>query len=226
MIERIAVETLTLKEISELFRKSLEIAFPKVKRSMAITLKKISRAKMSEYKWIKSYEEFKGAKLNFYCQKVPGKDSPVVSIGMTYRTTQGLILITVDPSNGGISSTSIINSVGWDKWVKIFSAHFCERYAKRIMKVETPTFQIGIEGLMFSDMLGPVRITDTISEGVEEIEFQFKEGQCYGYRDSKSKICYFKTVYSNDMLKRDRLDFKNEWQEPLNQLYQLFGFNS
>jgi hypothetical protein len=79
---------------------------------------------------------------------------------------------------------------------------------------------------MFSDMLGPVRITDTISEGIDRIEFQFKEGQCYGYRDSKSKICYFKTVYSNDMLKRDRLDFKIEWEEPLNQLYDLFKRSS
>lgn len=222
MTERIAVETLTLSEISDLFRQSFEIAFPKSKGSITNTIKKISKAKKSEYKWIKTYEEFKGAKLNFYCQKLPNLDSPVVSIGMTHRTTKGMILITLDTSNGGIPSSGIIKNAGWDKWVKIYTTHFCERYAERILNVETPTFQIGSEGLMFSDMLGPVRITDTISEGVDEIEFQFKEGQCYGYRDSKSKICYFKTVYSNDMLKRDRLDFKKEWEEPLSQLHELF----
>jgi hypothetical protein len=226
MTERIAVETLTLREISNLFRQSLEMAFPKSKGSIENTIKKILKAKKSEYKWIKTYEEFKGAKLNFYCQKVSNADSPIVSIGMTHRTAKGLILITVDTSNGGISSNGIIKSAGWDKWVKIYTAHFCERYAERIMKVDGPTFQIGSEGLMFSDMLGPVRITDTISEGIDRIEFQFKEGQCYGYRDSKSKICYFKTVYSNDMLKRDRLDFKIEWEEPLNQLYDLFKRSS
>ncbi len=226
MTERIAVETLTLNEISELFRESLEIALPKSKGAIANTMKKIKRAKKSGYKWIKTYEEFKGAKLNFYCQKIPDVDSTIVSIGMTHRTTKGLILITVDTSNGGIPISGFNRNTGWDKWVKIYTAHFCERYAERIMKVENPTFQIGSEGFMFSDMLGPVRVTDTISEAVDEIEFQFKEGQCYGYRDSKSKICYFKTVYSNDMLKRDRLDFKKEWEEPLNQLYELFKWSS
>ncbi|MBX2963727.1 MAG: hypothetical protein KF687_14545 [Cyclobacteriaceae bacterium] len=222
MAERIAVETLTLSEISDLFQQSLEIAFPKSKGAIENTMKKISKAKMSEYKWIKTYEEFKGAKLNFYCQKVPNLDSPIVSIGMTHRTTKGLILITMDTSNGGIPPTGIVKKKGWDKWVKIYTAHFCERYAERIMKVETPTFQIGSEGLMFADMLGPVRVTDNISEEIDEIEFQFKEGQAYGYRDSKSKIGYFRTVYSNDMLKGDRLKFKNEWEVPLNQLYELF----
>ena len=80
MAERIAVETLTLNEISEIFRKSLQTAFPKSKGSIENTMKKISKAKKSEYKWVKTYEEFKGAKLNFYCQKVPNLlDSPDVS---------------------------------------------------------------------------------------------------------------------------------------------------
>jgi hypothetical protein len=222
MAKRMAVETLTLNEISDLFRQSLEIAFPKSKGSIANTMKKISKAKKSEHKWIKTYEEFKGAKLNFYCQKLPNLDSPIVSIGMTHRTTKGLILVTVDTSNGGIPSNGIIKSEGWDKWVKIYTAHFCERFAERILKIKAPTFQLGSEGLMFSDMLGPVRITNTIAEGVDEIEFQFKEGQCYGFRDRVSKICYFKTVYSNDMLKSERLDFKKEWEEPLSKLYELF----
>lgn len=60
---------------------------------------------------------------------------------------------------------------------------------------------------MYFDTLGPVRVTDKIAEGIDEIEFQFKEGQAYGYRDSKNKITYFKTVYSNDMLKGEALDF-------------------
>lgn len=209
-----------------MFQQSIEIAFPKSKNAIADKMKKIKRAKVSDYKWTKTYEEFKGAKLTFYCQKIPKVDSPVVSISMTHRTSKGLILITVDTSNGGIPVNGIIRNAGWDKWVKIYTGHFCERYAERIMKVETPTFQMGSEGIMFADMLGPVRVTDSISEGIDEIEFQFKEGQCYGYRDSKSKITYFKTVYSNDMLKRDRLDFKKEWEEPLSQLYELFKWNS
>ncbi|MEJ4087757.1 hypothetical protein [Galbibacter orientalis] len=90
------------------------------------------------------------------------------------------------------------------------------------MNVDTSTFHVGSEGIKFSDMLGSLRITDTIAEGIEEIEFQFKEAQAYGYRDSKSKIIYFRTVYSNDMLKRDQLDFLNEWQQPLDELYKLF----
>src|SRR5690606_14959456 len=98
-------------------------------------------------------------------------DSPIVSIGMTHRTSKGLILITVDTSNGGIPANGIIRNAGWDKWVKIYTGHFCERYAERIMKVETPTFQMGSEGIMFADMLGPVRVTDSISEGIDEIEF-------------------------------------------------------
>lgn len=221
MTGRIAVETLTLSEISDLFRQSFEISFPKSKGSIDNTMKKISRAKISEYKWIKTYEEFKGAKLNFYCQKVPNLDSPIVSVAMTHRTTKGLILIVLDTSNGGIPTNGIAKK-GWDKWVKIHTAHFCERYAERIMKVENPTFQIGSEGLMFADTLGPVRVTDNISEGIDEIEFQFKEGQAYGYRDDKSKITYFRTVYSNDMLKGDRLNFHHEWKVPLDQLYELF----
>lgn len=226
MTAKIAVETLTLKEISELFQKSLEIAFPKSKGAIAHEIKKIKRWKVSNYKWVKTYEEFKGAKLNFYCQKLPNVSEPVVSIGMTHRTNKGLILITVNTSNGGIPVKGIIRSSGWEKWVRIYTGHFCERYAERIMKVDAPTFQIGSEGIMFSDILGPVRITDTISEGIDEIEFQFKEGQAYGYRDSKSKIVYFKTVYSNDMLKGDRLNFKKDWQEPLSQLCELFKWSS
>lgn len=222
MSERIAVETLTLSEISDLFQRSIAIAFPKSKGAIADKLKELKKAKTISSKWIKTYEEFKGVKLNFYCEKIPTQESPIVSIGMTHRTSKGLILITVDTSNGGIPVSGFMRNSGWNKWVRIFTGHFCERYAERIMKVDTPTFQTGSEGIMFSDMLGPVRVTDTIADGIDEIEFQFKEGQAYGYRDSRSKITYFKTVYSNDMLKRDRLEFKNEWKQPLDELYELF----
>jgi hypothetical protein len=222
MDKRIAVETLSLSEISELFQKSLEIALPKSKGAIFYKLKRLKKLKISSLKWIKTYEEFKGAKLNFYCEKIASKSQPIVSIGMTYRTKEGLLLITVDTSNGGIPTSDFMRNSGWNKWVRIYTGHFCERYAERIMNVESPTFQIGSEGIMFSDMLGPVRVTDTIADGLDEIEFQFKEGQAYGYRDSKSKITYFRTVYSNDMLKRDRLDFKKEWEQPLEELYELF----
>jgi len=66
--------------------------------------------------------------------------------------------------------------------VRIYTCHFCERFAARILKIEVPTFQAGSEAIMFSDMLGPVRVTDAITDHISEIEFQFKEGQAYGYR--------------------------------------------
>ncbi|MBZ4189324.1 hypothetical protein [Niabella beijingensis] len=222
MNNRIAVETLTLSEVSELFRESIEIAMPKAKGAISVKMKKLKKAKISREKWVKTYEEFKGAKLNFYCEKVPTQEQPYVSIGMIHRTTDGLILIAVDTSNGGIPPNSFFRNLGWNKWVRIYTGHFCERFAQRILNAEKPAFQAGSEGIMFSDMLGPVRVTDKISDEVDKIEFQFKEGQAYGYRDTASKITYFKTVYSNDMLKRDRLDFKNEWEQPLEELYKLF----
>lgn len=222
MSKRIAVETFSLKEISELFRESFDIAFPKATGAIPGKLKRLKKAGITRDNWIKSYEEIIGAPINFYCQKIPQEPEPIVSIGMPYRTTKGLILVTVDTSNGGIPPSGFQKNTGWNKWVRIYTGHCCERFAERIMQSESPTFQTGSEGIMYSDMLGPVRVTDTIAEGVDEIEFQFKEGQAYGYRDSKSKITYFRTVYSNDMLKRDRLDFKKEWEQPLEELYELF----
>jgi hypothetical protein len=225
MTQRIAVETLTLSEVSDLFQKSLEIAIPKFNGAIEHKAKKIRKTKISNYKWVKTYEEFKGAKLNFYCQFLSHLPSPIVSIGMIHRTTKGMILMTVDTSNGGIPVNIRHRSSGWQKWVRIYTGHFCERYAERIMKAEKPTFQIGAEGIMFSDILGPIRIVDTIAEGIEEVEFQFKEGQAYGYRDTNSKIVYFKTVYSNDMLKGDRIDFREDWREVLTQLQELFKWS-
>jgi hypothetical protein len=224
MTKRIAVETLSLSEISDLFQESIKIEFPKSKGAIANKLKQLKKIGKQNYRWIKTYEEFKGAKLNFYCEKIPSQSQPIVSIGMTYRTNRGLILISVDTSNGGIPASGYIGNAGWNKWVRIYTDHFCERYAERIMKVDTPSFKIGSEGIMFADMLGPVRVTDSIDDGLDEIEFQFKEGQAYGYRDISSKITYFRTVYSNDMLKRDRLDFKKEWEQPLDELYKLFSW--
>lgn len=225
MTQRIAVETLTLSEVSELFQKSIEIAFPKFKGAIVHKAKKIKKAKINNFKWVKTYEEFQGAKLNFYCQFLANSPSPVVSIGMTHRTNKGLILVAIDNSNGGIPVNLNIRSTGWQKWVRIYTGHFCERFAERIMKDDAPTFQNGSEGIMFSDLLGPVRITDTIAEGITAIEFQFKEGQAYGYRDCSSKIVYFKTVYSNDMLKGDRIDFREDWKEALIHLHELFKWN-
>lgn len=222
MKERIAVETLTLAEISDIFQESIEIAFPKSKGAIADKLKKLKKAGISSHRWIKTYEEFKGAKLNFYCEKISSKESPIVSIGMTCRTLKGMLLITVDTSNGGLLLDQKTNNSKWDKWIKIYTGHCCERYAQRIIKIEQPTFNEGSEEIMFSDLLGPVRITDTIADGIEEIEFQFKEGQAYGYRDSTNKIIYFRTVYSNDMLKQDRLNFKNEWQYAVEELQEIF----
>lgn len=222
MNRRIAVETLTLAEISDLFQKSLESAFPKAKGAVAATLRKLKKTGINSHKWVKTYEEYKGAKLHFYCEKFVSQESPVVSIGMTYRTLKGLILITADVSNGGFPVSGLMEKSSSARWVRIFTGHFCERFAERIMLASQPSFQEGSKGIMFSDMMGPVRITDTIAEGIDEIEFQFKDGQAYGYRDSKSRITYFRTVYSNDMLKRERLDFKNEWKQPLEELYEIF----
>lgn len=221
-MDKIAVETLTLSEISGLFQQSLEIASPKFRGAVTYECKRLKKLGRSKHKWIKTYEEFKGAKLSFYCEKIASQENPLVSSGMTYRTKKGLILVTVDVSNGGIPMKGFGQNSGWEKWVRIYTGHFCERYAERIMKAENPTFQTGAEGIMFSDMLGPVRVTETLPNGIEEIEFQFKEGQAYGYRDNKSRITYFRTVYSNDMLKRDRLEFKNGWKQPLDELYELF----
>ncbi|GAB3427967.1 hypothetical protein [Niabella aquatica] len=222
MKERIAVETLTLGEIADIFQQSFEITNPKFNRILEKELKRQKKFKITKHKWIKSYEEFKGAKINFYCEKIPFQERPFVSIGMPYRTTKGLILVTVDISNGGIPTTGFMANTSWNKWVRIYTAHFCERFAERILNSEKATFQVGSEAIMYSDILGPVRVTDTVADNLEEIEFQFKEGQAYCYRDNKNKITYFRTVYSNDMLKRERLDFKNEWEQPLAELYELF----
>jgi hypothetical protein len=225
MNQRIAVETLTLSEVADLFQKSVETAHPKFDGALERMKKKIRKNKISNYRWIKSYEEFKGAKLTFYSQFLPKGKGPIVSIGMTHRTTRGLILITFDLSNGCIPVSQKTINTG-RKWVRIFTGHFCERYAERIMSSEKPTFQLGSEELMFSDLLGPVRVTDKISEGLEEIEFQFKKGQAYGYRDAGSRITFFKTVYSNDMLKGDRKLFREDWKEVVDQLQELFKWNS
>ena len=126
MTKRIAVETLSLSEISDLFQKSLEIAFPKSKGAIAYKLKRLNKLGISSAKWIKTYEEFKGTKLNFYCEKIPSQSQPIVNIGMTHRTSKGLILITVDTSNGGFSTSGFMGNSVWNKWVRIYTGHFCE----------------------------------------------------------------------------------------------------
>jgi len=222
MAKKIAVETLSLKEISELFKEAVEIALPKIDGAITHKLKELRKLKISKGKWIKTYEDFKGAKLNFYCQKVPELPKPIVSIGMIFRTSKGLILIVRDTSSGGNISDGIKKPTNWTDWIQIYTAHYCERYAERIMKAEVPTFQTGVEGIMFSDSYGPGKITSINTEGIEEIEYQFAEGQSYGYRDKKNKITYFRTVYSIDMLKRDRLDYYEDTKESINQLQDFF----
>lgn len=170
-MERIAVETLTLSEISDLFQKSIDIAYPKAKGAIERELKRLKKMKVTRHTWIKTYEEFKGAKLNFYCQMIPSQDSPIVGIGMTHRTTKGMILIAVDTSNGGIQPKNFVHNTEWNKWIRIYTGHFCERFAERIINIDKPTFQLGSNGIMLSDMLGPVRVTKTLADGIEEIEF-------------------------------------------------------
>jgi hypothetical protein len=130
MAERIAVEILTLNEIADFFKRSLQIAHPRANGAIANKIKKLARAKVSHHKWIQAYEIFKGAKLNFYCERMPDQSQPTVSIGMTHRTSKGLILITVDVSNGGIVN-GINRNARWDERVRIYTAHFCERYAEK-----------------------------------------------------------------------------------------------
>jgi hypothetical protein len=90
------------------------------------------------------------------------------------------------------------------------------------MNASSPTFLTGAEGIMYEDSFGQVRFTDTLAEGVPEIEIQFQNAMAFGYLDTKSKISYFKTVYSNDMLKKDGLQFYEEWKEPLSQMEEIF----
>lgn len=219
MKEIIAVETMTLVEVSDMFRRSIDTAIPRFKGAKDRKMKELDRVKVSN-QWVQTYEIFKGAKLNFYCQKIPKLHEPIVSIGMTHRTIDGMILISVDVSNGGMN-----NSARWDKWVMIYKGHACERYAERIMTVDAHTFQIGSDGIMFSDITGVARVIDKVSQELEEVEFLFKDGCYFGYRDIKSKIIYFKTVYSNDMLRGDRRAFRDEWQIPIGVLQELFKRN-
>jgi hypothetical protein len=68
MAKRIAVETLTLGEVSEMFQESLSIAEPKFNNWLQFEKKKLRKLKITRRKWVKSYEEFIGAKINFYCE--------------------------------------------------------------------------------------------------------------------------------------------------------------
>lgn len=89
-------------------------------------------------------------------------------------------------------------------------------------QAQTDFYYGGVDGIMYADSAGVMRITDTHADGVEEIEHQFNEGQAFGYRDSKSKIINYRTVYSNDMLRGDRKEFRDDWRESLEQLKEWF----
>lgn len=183
-------------------------------------MKKLKRAKVSNHKWKLTYELFKGAKLTFYCQKSAKEEHPIISIGMTHRTVNGMILMLMDVANGGNPYGFFLKPT-WEKWVQVLPYHYCIRYAERIMNVD-PTFENGVDGIMYADNAGVASVTDRMAEHVDEIEFQFKDGQSYGWRDNSKKITYFKTVYSNDMLKGDRKEFQDQWKETLDQVSKLF----
>lgn len=178
---------------------------------------------------MQTYEIFKGAKLNFYYQTIPERPSPIASIGMTHRTTNGLILVIVDVSNGGLSAAEMFSNGNgtnrWQNWVRIYTGHCCERYSDRIMKNASSTFQAGVDAIMYADEFGVARVIDNISEELQEIELQFKEGRYFGYRDSKSKVTYFRTVISKEMEKGDQLEFRDEWRETLDRLNDLFKWD-
>jgi len=224
MNKRIAVETLTLKEAAALFYESLEPAYPKFKTAVDVYAKKLKKVKKTRDKWVKTYEEIKGAKINFYTEFTPDSTAPIVGSAMVYRSTRGLLLIAADTSYGGVQRGVTARNTR-DKWVRIYTEHCCERYAERILNAENPTFQTGSEGIMFADLAGPVRVTDMIADGVEEIEFQFKGGQAYGYRDGNSNIVYLKTFYSDNMLKGERGRFRDDWKDTLQQLHDYFGWS-
>jgi hypothetical protein len=220
MLKKIAVETLTLKEIAALFDRSLEKAIPSAMRGVEIRIKKLARNKIKSHKWIQTYEIFKGAILHFYCEKLDLKTDPVINVGMTHRTSKGMILVVIDISNGGLPNIYVEETM-WKGWVIIYTGHYCERYAERIARSNNPTFKAGCDAIMFDDNGGVMRVKDSEYEGIEDIEYQFKDGQAYGFRDNKNKLTLFRTVYSNDMLTSDRLDFMEESKESIAQLYDL-----
>lgn len=226
--QRIAVETLTLKELSKLFRDSVMIGLPRAEHPIRKTFNDLNRAKISSYQWIKSYEIFKGAKLNFYCRKVPGIKSAQIAIGMTHRTSKGMVLLFLDTTNGGLTDFNpyLLPNEPWDGWLLIYTSHCCERFAKRIMKSPEVTFKIGSDGIMFSDMRGQLQVErEKIFKDVDEVTFQFQDGQAYGYRDRKNKVTLFRTIYSNDMLKGKHLELFNEWKSTEKELTDFFSLD-
>lgn len=216
----IAVETLTLVEIRDMFWKSMEIAYPKSKGVIEKELKHIKRMGRSNHKWIKTYEEYIGAKISFYLEKGPHHPRPKEKIGMTHRTKKGLILITEISTGESFSYEEFNNGSKWSSETMIYTGHFCERYAERILKIKSPTFQMGCEAVMYNDLLGAVRVMEELGDGIEKIEVQYPTGQAYGFYDSKNKITYLRTIYSDDMLKRERLEFKMEMEPTLTELFE------
>lgn len=216
----IAVETLTLVEICEIFRKSLEIAYPKSRGAIQRELKRLSRMGRSRHKWIKTYEEYVGAKISFYFEKLPHYKQPKEKIGMTHRTKKGLILVTEISTGESFCYEAFNNPHQWKPETMVYSGHFCERYAERILKIEKPTFQIGCEAIMFNDLLGAVRVVNTLPNGIEHIAIQYPKGQAYGFYDPINKITYLRTIYSDDMLKKERLEFKDEMEPTIIELFE------
>lgn len=224
---KVAVETMSLSEASQLFREVVKEMFPKSKLLYEKKIKALKKAKVTRHKWVDSFE-VAGGKLRFYYEQIP-KDVKV-NAGFVFRRKEGLVLITPDVNNGGVAPTALALSEAmrgpkkWE-WMMIYSGHFCIRYAERILKGPNPTFEAGSEALMLSDFGGAVKVVDKISDGVEEIEFLFKEGLCLGYRDRNNKIVYLKTVISHDMQKGDQVKYLEEFKETVDALYDLFKAN-
>lgn len=219
-VKPIAVDTLSLPEICTMFKKSVSIAYPKSKGAIYKELKHISRMGRSNHKWIKTYEEYIGAKISFYLQKTPHFKEPKQNIGMTCRTKKGLILVTNINIEAPVGYKEFIYDDKWSPEFMIYSAHFCERFAERILKVENPTFKTGSEALMFNELLGIIRVVEKFDNGLEKIEIQYQKGQAYGIYDPKNKITFLNTIYSDDMLKHNRLEFKMDYEPALIQLFE------
>jgi len=54
MSQRIAVDTLTLNELSKMFQKAIEIGLPKSKGAIANQIKRLKKLGIGRYRWIKT----------------------------------------------------------------------------------------------------------------------------------------------------------------------------
>src|SRR5690606_27125289 len=114
MKELVAVATMSLPEVSELFRTSMKELYPKTKLKIQRKLKALKKAGVTKHKWVERFE-YAGAKVNFYLEQAP-KDDVFIQSGMIHRRKEGLILITPDLSNGGLTDVVAYKIFGPTKW--------------------------------------------------------------------------------------------------------------